>query len=101
MRNRRCCTFLSSFETRVDNLCQGRGKLLDFKRNQSLAERDFDGRVFGFIDEFVANGLWGESGASMAKFLVDVVSKCFREVIIKVVRQLGNTVQPVTGHSNR
>ena len=36
----------------------------------------------------------------MAKFLVDVASKCFREVIIKVARQLGNTVQIVTGHSD-
>ena len=43
---------------------------------------------------------WRKSGASMAKFLVDVASKCFREVIINVARQLGNTVQPVTGHSD-
>ena len=33
---------------------------------------------------------------SPGKFLVDVVSKIYREVI-KVARQLGNTVQPVIG----
>ena len=36
MRKRRDCTFLSSFETRVDGHCHGRGKLLDFKRNHCL-----------------------------------------------------------------
>ena len=36
MRKRRDCTLLSSVETRVDGLCQGRRKLLDFKRNHGL-----------------------------------------------------------------